>query len=281
MNLHEYQGRALFVAAGIPMPDGGTVAVHQDITAHLHTEQQLDETRQFLDSIIENIPMAIVVKDAVTRKFVLVNRAFETMLKVGRNEVLGKTVFEIYQRHDAERMDASDSETLGGTAGRCSNDYEIEMPGGQTRVLATTRIVARDAVGAARHLVAAAALRPQDADLRVEAGRALLTVDRYDEAEVEFRVALELDLWAVPAWQGLGEALAGQRRWADAEEVYRGGLRLAPESAAMHELLGDVLLASGRFKEALVWYRRASALDGADSVELGRKIERAQAQIEP
>lgn len=145
-------GRTLAVCRRA-MPDGGTVAVHQDITAHLHTEQQLDETRQFLDSIIENIPIAVVVKDAVTRKFVLVNRAFETMLKVGRNEVLGKTVFEIYQRQDAERMDASDSETLAGTVGRCSNDYEVEMPGGQTRVLATSRIVARDAVGAAKHLV--------------------------------------------------------------------------------------------------------------------------------
>jgi diguanylate cyclase (GGDEF)-like protein/PAS domain S-box-containing protein len=82
-----------------------------------------------------------------------VNRAFETMLKVGRNEVLGKTVFEIYQRQDAERIDASDSEVLGGAVGRCSNDYEVEMPEGQTRVLATSRIVARDAAGVARHLV--------------------------------------------------------------------------------------------------------------------------------
>jgi diguanylate cyclase (GGDEF)-like protein/PAS domain S-box-containing protein len=145
-------GRTLAVSRR-GMPDGGTVAVHQDITAHLQTEQQLDETRQFLDSIIENIPIAVVVKDAVTRKFVLVNRAFETMLKVGRNEVLGKTVFEIYQRQDAERIDASDSEVLGGAVGRCSNDYEVEMPEGQTRVLATSRIVARDAAGVARHLV--------------------------------------------------------------------------------------------------------------------------------
>jgi diguanylate cyclase (GGDEF)-like protein/PAS domain S-box-containing protein len=145
-------GRTLAVCRRA-MPDGGTVAVHQDITAHLHTEQQLDETKQFLDSIIENIPIAVVVKDAVTRKFVLVNRAFETMLKVGRHDVLGKTVFEIYQRQDAERIDASDSEALGGVIGRCSNDYEVEMPDGQTRVLATSRIVARDAAGVARHLV--------------------------------------------------------------------------------------------------------------------------------
>ena len=132
---------------------------------------------------------------------------------------------------------------------------------------------------AARHLVAAASLRPDDADLRVEAGRALLAVDHFEDAEVEFRVALRIDLWAVPAWQGLGQSLAGQRRWADAEEVFRGGLRLAPESATLHELLGDALLAGGRTKEALVWYNRAAALGAADS--LARKIEQAQAQLRP
>jgi len=138
-----------------------------------------------------------------------------------------------------------------------------------------------DGGAAARHLVAAALLRPDDPDLRVEAGRALLAVDRFDEAELEFRIALQIDLWAVPAWQGLGQALAGQQRWADAEEVYRGGIQLAPESATLHELLGDVLLAGGRTKEALVWYRRAAALEGADVPALGRKIERVQTQLRP
>jgi diguanylate cyclase (GGDEF)-like protein/PAS domain S-box-containing protein len=135
------------------MPDGGSVAVHQDITAHLNTEQQLDEAKQFLNSIIENIPIAVVVKDAVTRKLVLVNRAFEAMLKVGRADVLGKTVFEIYQRQDAERIDTADNEALADAFGGCSNDYEIAMPDGQVRVIATNRIVVHDASGAARHLV--------------------------------------------------------------------------------------------------------------------------------
>jgi diguanylate cyclase (GGDEF)-like protein/PAS domain S-box-containing protein len=151
--INKLQDGRTFAVCRRAMPDGGTVAVHQDITAHLQTERQLEETRQFLDSIIENIPLAVVVKDAVTRKFVLVNRAFEAMLKVSRNDVLGKTVFEIYQRQDAERMDASDNEALAGVLGVCSNDYEVEMPDGQARVIATSRIVTRDAAGAARHLV--------------------------------------------------------------------------------------------------------------------------------
>ena len=145
-------GRTLAVSRRT-MPNGGSVAVHQDITAHLHTEQQLDETKQFLNSIIENIPIAVVVKDAVTRKFVLVNRAFEAMLKVGRNEVLGKTIFDIYLTKDAERIDASDHEAINSSAGACASDYEIEMPDGERRVLATNRLLMRDASGVAKHLV--------------------------------------------------------------------------------------------------------------------------------
>ena len=145
-------GRSLAISRR-PMTDGGSVAVHQDITAHLRAEQQLEETKQFLNSIIENIPIAVVVKDANTRKFILVNRAFEAMLKVPRSEVLGKTVFEIYRKKDADRIDASDNVALSGEFGACSNDYEIEMPDGEARVLATSRIVARDNRGTARHLV--------------------------------------------------------------------------------------------------------------------------------
>ena len=138
-----------------------------------------------------------------------------------------------------------------------------------------------DKDSAARHLVAAASIRPQDFDLHLEAGRALLVVDRFADAEGEFRMALRIDLQSVSAWQGLGESLAGQEKWADAEEVYRGVLPLAPESAPLHELLGDVLLAGGRAKEALVWYNRAAALGGSAAPALADKIEQAQAQLRP
>ena len=65
----------------------------------------------------------------------------------------GKTVFEIYRAKDAERIDASDNEALANEFGAHSTDYEIEMPHGDTRILATNRIVARDSQGVARHLI--------------------------------------------------------------------------------------------------------------------------------
>src|SRR6476469_23806 len=145
-------GRVLAVSRR-PMPDGGSVAVHQDITPQLRAERQLDDAKQFLHSIIENIPIAVVVKDAATRKLVLVNRAYEVMRNVSRLEVLGKSVFEIYRTKDAERIDACDCEALDGDLGASSRDYEVEMPNGDMRVLTTSRIVIRDGQGIPKHLV--------------------------------------------------------------------------------------------------------------------------------
>ena len=78
------------------MERGGWVATHEDITDQRRAEQELSETKQFLQSIIQNIPVAVVVKDAKTGQFLLTNRAFEAMIDVQQEKLIGKTVFDIY-----------------------------------------------------------------------------------------------------------------------------------------------------------------------------------------
>ena len=97
-----------------PLPGGGWVATHDDITEQRRAEEELYETKQFLDSIIDNIPIAVVVKDAVTRKFVLVNRTFQAMRGLGRDALVGKSVFAFYNQRTAEFIDHMDSEVLQG-----------------------------------------------------------------------------------------------------------------------------------------------------------------------
>ncbi len=79
-----------------PMEGGGWLSTHEDITEQRRAEQELNETKSFLNSIIENIPVAVVVKDAKTRKFVLVNRQFEAMLGMPQSALLGRHAFDIY-----------------------------------------------------------------------------------------------------------------------------------------------------------------------------------------
>src|SRR5262249_20172942 len=108
-----------------PLNDGGWVATHEDITEQRRAERQLDETRSFLDSIIENIPLAVVVKDAKTRRFVLVNRAFEAMLDRPESELIGRTVFDLSRPAEAAFIHNADCEILQDSAPVKYCEYEI------------------------------------------------------------------------------------------------------------------------------------------------------------
>lgn len=136
------------------MPNGGWVAVHIDITEQRRAERELDETKRFLDSIIENIPVAVVVKDARTRKYILVNRAFEAMLGIPRNELLGRTVFDIHSAKDAQIIDDADSECLQGPDRVNYREIEVNTTLHGPRMQATSRIVLKGSEGDAKCVIA-------------------------------------------------------------------------------------------------------------------------------
>jgi diguanylate cyclase (GGDEF)-like protein/PAS domain S-box-containing protein len=136
-----------------PMEGGGWVATHEDITEQRRAEQELDDTKKFLDSIIANIPIAVVVKDAKTRQFVLTNRTFEAMVGVPRADLIGKTAFDIYRAGDAERMDKLDRECIERGTGVDLSDFEAETPLLGSRVFATKRIIIRDSQNIAKYII--------------------------------------------------------------------------------------------------------------------------------
>jgi diguanylate cyclase (GGDEF)-like protein/PAS domain S-box-containing protein len=118
------------------------------------SKQSLDETRRFLDSIIENIPAAVVVKDAATRRYILVNRAFEAMLDIPRSELLGRTVFDIHNQRDAKSIAAADDESIQSDAGITYKEIEIDMLRRGPRMQSTKRIVIGNSRGEAKYLIA-------------------------------------------------------------------------------------------------------------------------------
>jgi diguanylate cyclase (GGDEF)-like protein/PAS domain S-box-containing protein len=95
-----------------PMPNGGWVATFEDITEQMQTEQERDRNREFLDQIIENVPVTIIVKDAATRKFVLANRAAEILWSFDRREAIGKTPHDLFGKAQADAMTEADSKVL-------------------------------------------------------------------------------------------------------------------------------------------------------------------------
>ncbi|MPZ39209.1 MAG: EAL domain-containing protein [Rhizobiales bacterium] len=145
------RGRSLRVVDH-PMANGGWVAMFEDITEQRQAEQERDRNREFLDQIIENVPVTIVVKDAATRRFVLANRAAENLWSFDRRDAIGKTPYELFPKAQADIMTEHDNNAaqadgptffgehrnLGGTdTGRIftSRRITIRGDGGQPRYL--------------------------------------------------------------------------------------------------------------------------------------------------
>ncbi len=105
--------RVLFFATMQPIKDAngrvvklfGTV---QDITESKLAEEQLRQMNQFLDSIIENIPLIITVKDAPTLTYQLVNRTFEQQIKTTTANIVGKTAYDLFSPTEAESITSHD-----------------------------------------------------------------------------------------------------------------------------------------------------------------------------
>lgn len=112
--------------------------------------QELNEA--FLAAIIDHIAHPIFVKDREFR-FVLLNRAMESMLGIPRAEMLGHTDYDFFPKDQADWFRSKDVEMF--TAGRSVEVTEEPLTDkmGQRHTLATTKVPLRDAGGAITHLV--------------------------------------------------------------------------------------------------------------------------------
>ncbi|MBW4617910.1 MAG: PAS domain S-box protein [Cyanosarcina radialis HA8281-LM2] len=74
--------------------------------------EEIERTQMFLDSIVENIPNMIFVKDAKDLRFVRFNKAGEELLGYDRSELLGKNDYDFFLSEQADFFTAKDREVL-------------------------------------------------------------------------------------------------------------------------------------------------------------------------
>jgi PAS domain S-box-containing protein len=124
-----------------------------DITERKQAEGAARRTQRFLDSIIENLPAMVFVKDARTLRFVQFNKAGETLLGIAREELLGKSDYDFFPKEEADFFIAKDREVLAGGELIDIPEEPIQTRRQGIRVLHTRKIPLLDEAGNPQYLL--------------------------------------------------------------------------------------------------------------------------------
>jgi PAS domain S-box-containing protein len=116
------------------------------------THEQAEDLNRFLDTIIENIPHMIFVKDAERLAFVRFNRAGEDLIGVKRQDLLGKTDYDLFPAREAAFFQEKDRETLKDRVLLEIPEEPIATPRGQ-RWLHTKKVPILDEHGNPKFLL--------------------------------------------------------------------------------------------------------------------------------
>ena len=138
-------GRVISVASQ-PMDGGGWVVTHADITERHQASRELERTRNFLDTVIENVPVTILVKNASDRRYVLINRCGEGYFGIPRDHMIGKTAAELFPAASADAIAQQDDRMIASPQQQFIDAHPVETPGNGVRLLTSTRlpIIGRD-----------------------------------------------------------------------------------------------------------------------------------------
>jgi PAS domain S-box-containing protein len=125
----------------------------RDITERKMAEEKLKDREEFVNTILENIPDMIFVKDAAELRFVRFNRAGEELLGYSREDLHGKSDYDFFPKEEADFFTEKDREVLrNGTVADIPEEV-IQTKNKGERILHTKKIPVLDRDGNARYLL--------------------------------------------------------------------------------------------------------------------------------
>ncbi|NLH79709.1 MAG: PAS domain S-box protein [Phyllobacteriaceae bacterium] len=127
-----------------------------DVTDRKKAVEELQKTQEFLDTIIENIPVTLFVKEPEEHRYILLNRAGEQLFGHPRSEVLGKTAADLFSESEAGISAAKEEEILNRDREQITGQEIIETVHGGRRLLSVNRMAIFDESGKPRYLLGVA-----------------------------------------------------------------------------------------------------------------------------
>ena len=133
----------LVLAKLFDLPNGGMVGVHEDCTEQRKLGRQLDQTKQFLESVLDHVPVCVAAKSIHDGRYIFANRAFEAFSRMSRDRIVGSRASEIFSPASAENIEAADKAALAASEASYRSELVVERRG-EKRILASNRVIARN-----------------------------------------------------------------------------------------------------------------------------------------
>jgi len=128
-------GRSVLVKY-FALPNGGSVATHEDYSGQRKLSRELASTKQFLESVLDNVPVCVAAKSIEDGRYIFANRAFERFSRFSRDIIVGSRADAIFKSATAARIEAADQEALNSPDGQFRSEFVVER-GSEKRVLSS------------------------------------------------------------------------------------------------------------------------------------------------
>ncbi|MBC8339307.1 MAG: PAS domain S-box protein [Alphaproteobacteria bacterium] len=111
--------------------DGGRVLLLTDITERKKTEQAIQESEARLRAVLDHSPASIALKDSDGR-YLLYNKVFAEWMNISGDEMIGRTLSDVYPVEDFKKVRARDQEVMTRRQG-IEREVQRTFPDGKTR----------------------------------------------------------------------------------------------------------------------------------------------------
>ena len=186
--------------AADPSPRQTKTELERQLAEYRRTEEalarrtaELEDARNFLDSVLEHLPVMLFVKDAEHLRFVRWNRAEEEALGIDRSAAIGKSDYDFFPEEQARFFEAKDRAVLTGGQMVDIPEEAIQTAHRGLRFLHTIKVPVFGADGTPRYLVGIS----EDITDRKRAQEELARA-REQEVEIGFKIQQTLLLEQPP-----------------------------------------------------------------------------------
>ncbi|CCD93274.1 putative diguanylate cyclase (GGDEF)/phosphodiesterase (EAL) with PAS domains precursor [Bradyrhizobium sp. ORS 375] len=135
------------------LPTGGSIGIHEDCTVERRLERELAATKQFLESVVDQVPVCVAAKNIDDGRYIFANRAFEQFAQMPRERIIGKRPSDLFGDETAANITAADRAAMQAPGTTFRSELVVQR-GDDKRILEAHRVVARNEKNEPQFLIA-------------------------------------------------------------------------------------------------------------------------------